>query len=210
MNNLSKITLATLFAITSGASFASPVHSSANVSGMYAELAGGYGSYQADNFGNAAKKGFIGNVGVGYLWALPNEYNNFAAGLEVSGTWYPNVTTYGQSGTIDAASAKTKASSVNVLGVVKYFVDEKVSLFAKAGPNFFRARSTINNGPSTTLKDTGVMADVGAAYNVTPALALTADFQYSWITLKDPESKSQTNVNPYGVLVGVTYNFGAA
>jgi hypothetical protein len=206
--SLSKITVATLFALSSVAGLAAP-NSSANVSGAYAQGSVGWGNNNSITTifeTNVKQTGVQGNIAGGYLWAMPD---NWAFGAELSGTYYPksssDISTTG-------GTTKTNAYSINVLGVAKYFVSDVWSFVAKAGPSFYQTKTTITApGSADTTQNghsTGLMGDLGVAYNVTPALAVTVDAQMSrqWIV----GGGETTTTNPYAILAGVSYNFGAA
>jgi hypothetical protein len=208
--NLSKITLATLLSLASVASFAA-ANSTANVSGAYAQLGAGWGNKDLPasaltTLTQVKQTGFQGNVAGGYLWAQPSDW---AFGAELSATFYPtfnaNYPAYPN------ATVKERSYSINVLGVAKYFVSDVLSFVAKAGPSFYIGKQTIylpgSGNQSTNEYSSGVMGDVGVAYNVTPAFAVTLDAQVSrqWIR----NAGATTTLNPYGFLAGVSYNFGA-
>jgi hypothetical protein len=212
---LSKITLATLLSLASVAGFAADT-SIANVSGVYAQLGAGYGNNNTTSLGSNVKQtGFLGNLGVGYIWALPDK---FAAGVELSSTLYPKTTS--SPSFFESYSLKATSYSINLLAVGKYFLDDKFSFVAKFGPSYLQIKSTFTAPDGSTTSQTNNssglsnwMGDLGVAYNFTPAFAVGVDVIYARYTVKTNASAgvaaSTNSTSPYGVMATATYNFGA-
>jgi hypothetical protein len=205
--NLSKIAIATTLALAVSSSMAAETNPN-NISGIYAMGGIGAGGYQSAS--NSNNSGFMGQLGAGYLYALPN-YNKVAVGAELSGTLYPSIK---ESGVFlgQNYSATITNYSINLLGVMRYFVNEKFSLVGKMGPSFFQSSLSIPAGSGTinvpnSSSSVGFMTDVGVAYHLNPIVAFTLDFNYSWQKYSFANYESAT-INPYGILAGVNINFG--
>jgi hypothetical protein len=213
-------TVAVLLILMSSMSFAvEHPKMKVNIGGPYVAASAGYAivNYVPNSVakGQSAdtqkQSGGIGQIGGGYMHVLRS---NWAVGAEASYTNYPDFKQTNSNGEGGTVSVTAQSTSLNVLGVVSYFMNN-FSFSAKAGPAYLvsKVQGSSSSDPefgkfaNGTLGNVGWMTEAGVAYYFEPGLAFTLAFQYSFQSVSILGQNQK--LNPYGVLAGFSYNFGA-
>jgi len=182
---MKKVILAAL-ALVPALAFANP--------GAYVQAQAGVNWIDSGTSAVSSFTGFVGGVGIGYLWG--DSTINY--GLEADSLWYPNSTTSYQ-----GVNLKVNGYNISLLGVLKY-TDCATGFvaFAKAGAAYVNQDVTASGLLTGTGTGNQVApeGDLGVGYMFNPnwELDLTGNYVYT------DNTNTGNNAN---LMLGLAYHF---